>query len=194
MTFTIDLGLLSVFVALIGVGLAVYFGLRPPLRALNETISTVAKDVSALREKSDGIWDILVQSRPNNLAGGATIAVKLKTFGEVKVSARPGADDTEYVVNSNEPLLRANFVVRLSRATDLENEEKKFFAGKIPIISDLSPGKVQLRVPSTDPEVCTAYMHKFLEWLDTVYLDAVKREIDRFEQPILDSDAPNKPR
>jgi hypothetical protein len=196
MTFTVDLGLIGVFLGLVGVIATIVLGIRPGLDKVTTALDKVTtalevaqRDVAAVRQKSEAIWDILLQ-RSSGTGAGATVTLRLKNLGEVKISARPGSEETEYVVATEKSFVRSNLIIRLAKTTSLEAKEREIFADKIPTVSDLTPGRVLFRLPSTDANLCTKYMREVVYWLDSVYFDTVGEEIDRYEKPILNGEEP----
>ncbi|MBI4339614.1 MAG: hypothetical protein HY680_06630 [Chloroflexi bacterium] len=183
MTFTLDLGLLGVFAGLVAIVLTIWFGIRPQAQNVAAAVDSVSKDIAAVRQKVDAIWDLLIVRTAT--AGSATVTLHLNNLGEVRVSARPGQEETAYTISTEKSIIRSDLIIRLSKSTNLEARERALFAGRIPVVSDLTPGKVLLRLPSTDAAVCTTYIRELVHWLDSEYFTIAEGELGRFENPIL---------
>lgn len=174
-TYTVDFGLLIGF---IGLGVAVFLGLRSFRNDILTPITRMNETLAAMRQRLEDIWFV---ARPQT----GTIARELPNLGQIRISAKPGQDSTDYIVDIVARVIDDGMIEKLSQSTGLEEREKEFFGGKVTQVLGLSDRKFRLTLPSTDKAKNTAYMTLFLRWLDTDYFHAREKEISEFEDGIL---------
>ena len=67
---------------------------------------------------------------------------------------------------------------------EFESEEEKLFSGQEVQVNSIGSDFLKVRVPSTDPALCTKYMSMLLKWLDTNYMKEMHSEIRQVEDNI----------
>lgn len=177
--------------AIIGIGLCVYLGLRGFTNRLTDKISDVRDNIitelsnigrklDKVEMRAEDIWQSAQGyfSRPSG-----TIVRTLNNFGKTKISAELGAEAITYVIQVEKGILSAGIVGRLSKITELSKIEINLF-GSEPRVFSVHPNGIRIIVPSTDPKLCTQYISIFLKWLDTEYHSGRQQQIDEFERDI----------
>ena len=172
-------GLIAIAVGIIAVAVALYFGLRDLPKNLNATLSDIRDKVSTIDLNMKNTWDLLTAQQYRT----GTIERNLKNLGKTKISAFPQADITVYVIESERPILQGGLIVKLSKGTSLEDQERKMFNGIIPGINTPEANRLVVHVPCTEPKLCTDYISILLKWLDTTYYESF-HTIKDYEEPI----------
>ena len=196
--FSIDFGAtIALIVGLGGIALAVFLGFRGftkgmtgPLTRIEEKVNSLASiptDVTAARQRLDDLWDILSNSI-SMLQGQTHNAVEatLPNLGFTRVSATPGSDKTEYLIESDKPVLNTDLVSKISKESGLEEKEVEMF-GQITRYTDLGRNRMILHIPSTDAKACATFARIFLQWLDSTYIEARARLLEEFEGSVFPS-------
>ena len=196
--FNIDFGAtIALLVGLGGIALAVFLGFRGftkgmtgPLTRIEERVNPLASiptDVTAARQRLDDLWDILSNSI-SMLQGHThnTVEATLPNLGLTRVSATPGSDKTEYLIETDKPVLNTDLVVKISKESGLEEKEVELF-GQVTRLTDLGRNRMILHIPSTDAKASAEFARMFLQWLDSTYFEARTRLIDEFERSIFPS-------
>lgn len=174
---TFDLGIL---LGLIAVAVAIYFGFWGFRKDVTDKLSDIRDKVMTMGVTLDKAWDLL-KIRLGGEAG--TVERNLSNLGKTKISAQPAEDETVYVIEIEKPILHDDFIMKLSKTTDLEAKEKQLFNNEIPKVLTVIPTRLQVRVPCTEPTKCTEYVSMLLKWLDSTYYNALPR-IKEYEDPI----------
>lgn len=182
---------LFISLAILGIGLCLYFGLRGFTNKVTDKVSDVKEaiitELSSIREKmtkvetrAEDIWE-LEKGRLTKSSG--TIEGTLKNFGKVKIAAEPAADKTVYTLEVEKGDLNTNLISRLSRITELAKIELNLFGNETRLLP-VRPKVIRILIPSTDSKLCTQYISTFLKWLDTEYPSGRQRELKEFEEGI----------
>jgi hypothetical protein len=180
----------SVILAGVMIGLAVFLGLRSFTDSVGKKVSnakdSIVGELSPIRdrlitidERTDTIWRFEMAKATSSTG---TVEKYLKNFGKTTITAEPGKDDTAYIVEVEKGTVAMHFSLKIAEETSLNDIEREMF-GRIVGFIPLRPNRFRLQVPSTDPKVCTKYMSIFLKWLDTEYVEALPRLKD-FESGI----------
>ena len=180
----------SVILAGVMIGLAVFFGLRSFTGSIGKRVSNakdaIVRELSPIRdrlvtidERTDKIWQYEMAKATSSTG---TVAIYLKNFAKTTITAEPGKDDTAYIGQVEKGTIDISFVSKVAEETRLNDIEREMFGRVISWIT-LRPNRFKLVVPSTDPDTCTKYMSIFLKWLDTEYVKALPRVSD-FESGI----------
>ena len=173
--YTFDVGLLIGF---LGIGLALFFGLRSFRSDILTPITRMNETLAAMRQRLEDIWYV---ARPQT----GTVKRQLPNLGSITISAHPKTDSTDYIIEVTERVIDDGMIAKLSKSTGFEDKEKELFDGDVPNVSSLSPRQLRVRLPSTDKRKNTTYMTLFLRWLDTVYFQAHEKELSEYEEGIL---------
>jgi len=176
-----DLGL---FIGLISIALALFFGLFFGLAGLRNSIvtelSTIKETVIAIRGTVEKTWDLILTHFPT---GGGTVERELENLGKVKITAEPDLNATAYLIEIEKPILKEGLFAKTAKEPEFVRMGKKLL-GEEGNFSVLSPHRMRYSLPCTDPEPCTEFVTFLLKWLNSTYL----KELDKtkeFEGPIL---------
>lgn len=183
---------LAIFFGLAGIGACVFFGLRGfkggVVGEIRDTTKDVRSDLSTIREKVvimqetvKNVWGVV--RRSPYLTGAGTVERRLENLGRVVITAEPHLESTDYFLKFEGSVFDADLIIKLSKETGVEEKEKEMFGGELAGINTPVPNRLEVEVPSTDPEVCTKYMSLFLKWLDSEYMKAAPK-IEDFEEQI----------
>ena len=175
----------SVILAGVMIGLAVFFGLRSFTDSVGKKVSnakdSIVGELSPIRdrlitidERTDTIWQFEMAKATSSTG---TVEKYLKNFGKTTITAEPGKDETAYIVQVEKGTVDVNFTSKISEESGLNDIERKMF-GRIVGFIPLRPNRFILIVPSTDPKVCTEYISIYLKWLDTEYVKSLTRIAD----------------
>ncbi len=183
---------ITVLLGVLALGAAIFFGLRGFTdkigRKVDQTKDDIVTELSDINEKIvkiDTNTDNLVQLANAYLTSSTgTVTRQLKNFGATKISALPASGETLYIIRTARGRLDSKSVSKISKETGFENEERKLLAGRDVVVQSVGSNILRVEVPSTDPELCTKYMSMFLKWLDTQYIETIKRETSQFEDNI----------
>jgi hypothetical protein len=184
----------SLFIGAIAIAVAIYFGLKSTVNPIADRLSLLKDDLitelSNIKERiiqidntADKVWQFATVYFAQQGSIG-TVTRRLKNYGETKISASPESDFTIYNIKIEQGRLNSGTICKISKETTLEDNENRMFPGKGVSIQSLGSNLLTLRVPSTDPEVCTKYMSMFLRWLDTEYVEKIRQEIKQYEDDI----------
>jgi hypothetical protein len=136
-----------------------------PIKTINETMIR-------LDERTTGLLN-----RP-----GGTVIVTLKNLGNVTVSATPlGPEETHYSLQFEKPI-KFEAIHSVAYQTGLDEKEKQMFGGKIARSLPISPTSLFIKVPSSNPRLCSEYISLFLKWLDSDYLARLEKSLAEYEQ------------
>lgn len=180
----------SVILAGVMIGLAVFLGLQNFTVTLSQKISNIKtailgelspiKDrLVTIDERTNSIW-LYELGKADSPTG--TVEVYLTNFAKTTITAQPGKEVTSYIIQVEKGTLNAAYIAKVSEETRLNSIEKEMF-GKLAEHLALRPDRLQLIVPSTDPKTCTQYISTFLKWLDSEYFEALPN-ISAFESGI----------
>ena len=135
-----------------------------PIRTINETMIRLDERTTSLVSRV-----------------GGTVIVTLKNLGKVTVSATTmNPSETHYSLQFEKPI-KFEAINSVARKTGLEEKEKQMF-GKIAYSVTVNPNYLIVRVPSSDPKLCSEYISLFLRWLDTDYLAGLEKSLAEYEQ------------
>lgn len=180
--YYLDLAI-GIFLGLAGIAVAVFFGLRGFGKGVNDKLDRVNEKLVAIATTIDKVWD-LISRRAREQAG--TVERHLDNLGKIKVTAEPGLKETSYIVEIENPILHEDYLVKV-HGDDVafkKHEDEILGENKVIGLSVFTPTRMRLRVPSTDPKVCTDFMTATLHWLNTTYVASLSTLGD-FEGPIL---------
>ena len=182
---TIDFGPL---LGLIGIAIAVFFGLRAFTGNIGNKLEAIREKVNAIEHTANDVWAVI---RAKFVEAEGTIEVQLPNFGRTIISAEPGPQDTEYTLRVSNHKLSGKYIAKLSLEKNLkiDNElitlneyEVSLFEEPVNVIS-LGSRVLKMRDPCVEARICTEYMNIFLKWLDTIYFLAIP-EANDFEKSI----------
>ena len=174
---TFDLGIL---LGLIAIAVAIFFGLWGFRRDVGNKLSEIRDKVTDMGLTLDNAWDLL---KVHFIGQTGTVERNLRNLGKTKITAKPGLNETVYVIDVEKPVLEQGLIGKLSKTTGLEDIENKFFGDKIPTGITPMPTRAIITLPCTAPQKCTEYMSIFLKWLDSTYYESLP-EIKDYEEPI----------
>lgn len=171
---------LAIFLGAVAIAVAIYFGLREVRKDIGGKLSDIREKIVIMGVTLDNAWDLL---KMRFFGEAGTVERNSSNLGKVKITAKLGEEITEYIVDIEEPVLEYGLIDKLSKTTNLEDIERKFFDNKIPTVTTPIATRAVVKVPCTDPQKCTEYMSIFLKWLDSTYYDSLP-EIKDYEEPI----------
>ena len=181
--WTLDLNV-GLLLGLLSIALAIFLGLRSFTGGIGGHLVEIKNDLKQVRLRLEDIWN----ERPlfGAAAAPGTVHRQMEHLGAVSITARPGDQETVYVVDVEKPVIREGLIIKLSQGSGFGADvEKRMFGKNLPRILERSGKSLLVSVPTTDAEVATEYMTLFIEWLDTEYMHRIDKEIDDFERPIL---------
>ncbi len=170
----------ALFAGLIGIAIAIYFGLWGFRKDISDKLSDVRDKVMSIGITLDKAWDLI---KMHYGATSGTVVRNLKNLGSTKITARPEQDITSYLIEIEKPLLQDGLIIKLSKVTDLEKEERRLFGNRIPQVATPLGTRLLVKVPCTEPKLCTEYISLLLKWLDSTYFEALPK-IKEFEESI----------
>jgi len=176
-----DLGLLIGLIAIaLSLFLGLFFGLAGFRKGITGELSTIKEAVVAIQTTVEKTWDLVVV-RFGESSG--TVRRELENLGKVSITAEPAENETVYLIEIGEPILKEEFFFKKAKESDFVKQETKILGeeGKLTI---LSPHRMRYRLPSTDPKACTEFVTFLLKWLNSTYVEALE-EIKKFEESIL---------
>ena len=147
-------------------------------RNLTDRLSGIEKSLTEINTKLSSLWDIAARSQKPT-----TIERTLGNLGKVKITAEPYKNETVYIIEAEKVELKDGWIERLREETGLASKEREIF-GTEPRILSLTPNRLIVHLPSTEPKACIDYLTLFLKWLDSTYFESLER-IKEFEEPIL---------
>ncbi|PIU23170.1 MAG: hypothetical protein COT13_04495 [Chloroflexi bacterium CG08_land_8_20_14_0_20_45_12] len=171
----------SPLIGLIAIAVAVFFGLWGFRKDISGKLSDIRDKMGAMQVTVDKVWDLASR---RFLGETGTVERSLDNLGEVKITAEPGESDTTYFVEIGKPILKGDYLMKLTKETSFAATERKLF-GSEPHVIVFSPIRMRIRIPSNDSKRCTEYITLLLRWLDSEYVAALPRLITQFEEPIL---------
>lgn len=181
-----DWSSVALIVGLLSVALCIFFGLRGFRKEINKNLSEIeinTRPVGDMKDKIitmsntiEKIWDSIPRS------GGQTVERNFEKLGKVKITAEPHATETRYFVVIQKPILKEGFLIKTGKETEFLKKELEVFSRET-LISILSPHRMRIRLPSTDPKICTKFMTFLLNWLNTTYVQSLDK-MKEFEEPI----------
>jgi len=182
---------ITVFLGVVALALAVYFGLRNSTNYFGKKIDDIKQDIitelvgikesiTKISTRADDIFLVATVFAKGHRTG--TIIVDLKHYGKTKVSAEPASSQTIYLVQPEKGKINDSTLSKVGKQTDLAPYEIQKFGRETSVM--VIGNTLRIICPSSDPKVCTDYMSYFLKWLDTKYADAQQKEIEEFENDI----------
>ena len=191
----------AIFLGFIGIAVAIFFGLRAFRTGIMSELSVIKERISELsvireriselsvikeriiviQETVQSVWDVAKRSPIFRATG--TVERNLKNLGKIRITAEPHSDTTIYFIEVRRPVFDSALIDKLSKETGLAQREMEIFGGNVPGYSSPLPHQLIVKLPSTEPSVCTKYMNLFLKWLDSTYLESAPK-IEDFEEPI----------
>ena len=181
---------LTIFLSLLAISLAIFLGLRGFTSNIGDKLSSLKNDIvmqlSSMNEKMTkvettvgNLWSLAMAY----LKGApGTVTIRLKNFGDTKISALPGRDQTTYVIETAQGLPDAELIAKVSKTTGFIAKEITML-GREPVVFSLGRSRVRMILPCTEPKKCTEYINEFLKWLDVEYSMATKA-FEEFEAGI----------
>ncbi len=178
---------LTIFLSLLAISLAIFFGLRGFTSRIGDKLSSLKDDIvmqlSGMNEKMarvettvSNLWSLAT----GYLKGApGTVTIHLKNFGDTKISALPGRDETTYVIEVAQGMLDSALIGKASMSTGFTAKEISML-GREPMVFSLSRTRVRVVLPCTEPKKCTEYINEFLKWLDSEY-PTVAKAFEEFE-------------
>lgn len=170
----------TIFLGLIAIALTIFFGLKGLPKGVLRELSTIKETVIAIRTTAEKTWDVILrQFAP----GTGTVERELEKLGKVRITAEPAENETSYLIEIEKPILHGDYFVKIAKRGEFLEKRRQFFDQEIHIIA-LSPNRLRIRLPSSDPKTCSEFMTFVLKWLNSTYVESLK-EIKEFEEPIL---------
>jgi hypothetical protein len=181
----------TILLSVIGIAVAIYFGLRSFTnrisKQVDETKNSIVFELSGIKEniikiitRVDDVWQLAAIFAKGQTVG--TVEVELKNFGKTKITAEIAEKETRYIVQPGKGRLMGGAIAKISKGTTLIKTELEMFGHEVTLI-DIG-NMLRIVVPSVDPKLCTQYMSLFLKWLDTEYAREVESEVAKFEKDI----------
>jgi len=170
----------GLFVGLLAIAVAVYFGLSGFRKDVSDKLSDIRDKIIAMGTTMDKAWDLL-KIRFGVATG--TVERNLKNLGKTKITASPATDKTIYFIEVEKAVLYDGLIIKLSKESDLENKEKQLFSGRVPSLFTTLGTRLTIEVPCTESKLCTEYISLLLKWLDTTYYESLSK-IKDYEEPI----------
>lgn len=167
---------------LLAIALALWFGLQSFKGGIIDKLQKMSEDLSAMRTKLDAVWDVIPKGSPN---WSGTVARELPRLGKMEISANPGDRWTQYFVKIQHDVINTSLLSMLTKRTGFEEYEKVLFGGEEAEFNQVSRNAIVVKIPATDPAVTTEFMSKFLEWLDSEYIEGREQALAEYEAPIL---------
>lgn len=175
----------SVILAGIMIGLAIFFGLHNFTSNIGDKISktknAIVGELSPIKdrlvtidERTKNIWQYEMGKASSSTG---TVETYLTNFAKTTITAEPGREETVYIIQVEKGTLNAEFIIKVAEETRLNNIEREMF-GRLVEVIPLRPNRLRLTVPSTDPKTCTQYISTFLKWLDSEYFEALPKIAD----------------
>ena len=168
---------ITALIAVIGIALAILFGLRGFGDKFTRAKEEVVRELANIKQKIVKVEviseNILVLTRATSLGQTGTKEVYLTYFGKIMISAELGTTETTYTVDVEKGTINDIIIIKVGKLTGLAQEEVRLF-GKETMVFSLGPKKLLMSVPSVDPKLCTQYMNFFLKWLKEEYEKAVE--------------------
>ncbi|HEX74757.1 MAG TPA: hypothetical protein G4N93_06400 [Dehalococcoidia bacterium] len=143
-------------------------------------MSAIKEAVVAIRTTVEKTWDITVL-RFGESSG--TVERELENLGKIKITAEPGAKETVYLIEIEKPILRGEYIAKISKESELLQEEKKLLGRESQVVV-LSPTRMRWHLASTDPKTCTEFANLLLKWLNSTYVNSLSK-IKEYEESIL---------
>jgi hypothetical protein len=170
----------ALLIGLIGIALAIFFGLWGFRRDISGKLSDIRDKVISMGVTLEKAWDIL---RIHFAGATGTVERTLKNLGKTTITAKPEVDKTTYIIIVDKPVLQEGLIIKLSKETELENREKEMFGGQLSQVYVSYPNQMRIVVPCVDPRICTEFISMLLKWLDSIYFNALPR-IKDYEESI----------
>jgi len=170
----------AIFLGAAAIAVAVFFGLWGFRKDVSDKLFTVNEKLTAIGVTADKLWDFLTHQ-----SFYATVERTLANLGRTKISAEPGPEGTNYLVEIQKPILQQELILKVFNQKGFVEQEREIFGKEIMMgLAVFSPTRVRIRIPCTEPQPCAKYMTLWLKWLDATYFAALP-EIKSFEEPIL---------
>ena len=185
---------LGLFLGLLAIAITIRFGLHGFKGGLLERLDKmeaglsgqlqkIRMELSALRTKQDAIWDILaLRSQPN---WSGTVTRAMPNLGTVEISANPKERQTQYFVRAQHGTMSEALIELLAKQTGFLDYERQLLDGEAATYLQVDKNALIVNVPAVDPEVTTEFVTKFLEWMDTEYVEKREKVLAEYEAPIL---------
>jgi len=181
----------TIFLSVLSLALAVFFGLQGFTSSVVKKIDEIKQDIitelvgikgsiTGISTRADDI--LLLATAFMKVQTTGTITVELEHFGKTKVSAEPTPSETVYFVQPEKGKLNSSIISKIGKQTELSPFEIQKFGRETAILT--IGNTLRIVCPSTDAKICTEYMSFFLKWLDTKYADALQKEMEEFERDI----------
>lgn len=170
----------ELLIGLVALAFGVGFGLRGFGKGITSELRDIKETVIAIQETADKTWDLIL----NRFApSSGTVERELENLGKVKISAEPGEKETRYLIEIEKPILIEGLLFKLTKESGLLKKEQEMFGSELKGVI-LSRTRMRIRIPCTDPKLCTEYITLFLKWLSMTYVNSLGG-IKDYEEPIL---------
>ena len=150
---------------------------------LSRQLQGISNDLTSMRTKLDSVWDIVALKAGPGWSGTVTRA--MPNLGQVEISANPKEAQTQYFVKVQHGTLSDALIELLAKRTGFHDYEKQTLNGQAASYLQVDKHALILNVPAVDPAVTTEFMSKFLEWLDSEYIEGREQALAEYEAPIL---------
>ncbi len=172
----------AILVGLLAIAAAIYFGLWGFRKDISDKLSNIRDKVMTMGVTLDKAWDLL---KIHYGAGTGTVERVLTNLGKTKISAEPGPDTTNYIVEVEKPVFHEKLIAKVYKEKGLIEKEKIIFGKELQMVVNVfSPTRMRLTIPCSESKACTEYMTLVLKWLDSVYFASLPT-IKEFEEAIL---------
>lgn len=170
----------SVLIGLLGVAVAIYFGLYFGMRgtrtSFEEKLEKIEKHTQSIKKIEDTLARLDERLYASMAFPKGTVEGVLKNIGKTKVTAEPGMERTKYYIEVEKPILRENFIAKKSVETWLTDKERELFgAYATTLVAVIDPRKAVFDLPSIDPKICSQYVTQLLKWLDSEYWNSLRK-------------------
>ena len=187
----------GILIGLLGIGvpisISIFFGLHGFRRGITEKLSELSDKLTEIKghTESIGSMDRTLGSLHGQITTmvelskppGGTVEGTLEKLGKVKVTAEPGENVTNYHIEVSEPVLKDGFIPKIANQDDeFQEKRSKTFEGMTIRVTVLTPKRVIVRLPSTNPTTCSEFMTYFIKWLDSKYIKSLSKNVEEFEK------------
>lgn len=168
--------MIALLVGFSSLAIGVFFGLRGFRSEISTKLSSIEKNTESVKKieetaiRIDERIDTFLKTMP--LRG--TAEGTLKNLGKTKVTAEPGKEETTYRIWIEKPVLKGEFLDKMSKESGFEKKEIDLF-GKPTGGTVITQDYMIMRIPCTDPKICSDFITQFLKWLDSEYWEALDK-------------------
>ena len=177
------LSLVVVGGGLLAIALTLWFGLQSFKGGITDKLQKVSEDLSTIRTKQDAIWDVVTLNIHPKWSGTVTRA--MPNLGKVEISANPKEKQTQYFVKAQHATMSDALIELLAKRTGFLDYEKQLLDGQVATYLQVDKNALVVNIPAVDPVVTTEFVTRFLEWMDTEYVEKREKVLAEYEAPIL---------